>query len=76
MTQRLIDDEVERVKGFPADTIVPFRERLKLLGRVANMEDLPMSAAERKLMLAYNEKPMLSRPQHEFFSVSSHPTHI
>eukprot|EP00850_Spirogloea_muscicola_P005402 SM000024S07864 [mRNA] locus=s24:902174:904738:+ [translate_table: standard] len=70
--QRFVTNEMEVVKGrFMGETAVPFRERLKIVTRLMNLPDLDLTAAERKLALSFHEKPVLSRPQHEFFEVGN-----
>lgn len=50
----------------------PTRDRLKLLPRIVNLEEWvqneSLSFAETRLIRNYNGKPLLTRPQHRYYS--------
>jgi hypothetical protein len=48
--QRLMSEEMEKVKGFLVDSMVPYTEMLKILSDLANPNDLQLSTPENKLL--------------------------
>ena len=42
-------------------------DRLKMIARIVNVDDLKLGGFERKLVDTKNAQPVLTRPQHRFF---------
>eukprot|EP00041_Stephanoeca_diplocostata_P010026 m.159035 g.159035 ORF g.159035 m.159035 type:complete len:306 (-) comp17989_c0_seq2:277-1194(-) len=62
---------VRLLQRFVTDDSTDMRERLKLIASLVNPEEVNLGAVVRKLVVDYNMKPVLTRPQHEFFTDGS-----
>lgn len=68
-TRKMLDDCMNDPEKETKGNRTEARDRMKGIPMLRNPEDIKLSLAERKLIESYNGKPVMARPQVEFYLV-------
>lgn len=59
---------VKLLRNFVLDDSTEMRDRFKIMGDLVNFSELEFGYATNQIVEKYNQKPVLSRPEHFFFT--------